>query len=167
MWQGIHHQARIVYSSAPRHLLRSLPADPFASSLALLRTALRPDVRGAWPRLTLNKANPLVAKFVCVLLLCTSWDWSPDLPWSQVNWICYFLLQRHWLDWTQNPFSVVVRQVINLLKTHTSQWEKHTNNVSQSEVSLSLSEHSHRYEHIQIHTHASQWRESRQYFLLK
>lgn len=143
MWQGIHHQARIVYSSALRHLLHSLPADLFVSSLALVQTPLKPDVRRPWPRLTSNKVNPLVALFFFspaeLLLFCRSCDWSPALPQSQIRWKYYFLLQKHWLDcYLENTkpllftFTVQVLAVqvfpirINLLKTNESQWRKQT-----------------------------------------
>lgn len=60
MWQGIHHQGGIIYGSALRHLYHTLPADLFVSSLALVPTTIKPDVRRPWPQLTSNTINPPV-----------------------------------------------------------------------------------------------------------
>lgn len=111
MWQDIHHQSKIVYGSASRHLLHSLPADLFVSSLAFAQTILKP-----WPRFTLSKVSLLVAGFVLYknfffffLLPSKTASVAPVIELliyhgQKGNWKWYFLLQKHCLDsYLENP----------------------------------------------------------------
>lgn len=116
MWQGIHHQGEIVYSSAfCATCFTGLPADLFVSSLALVRTMLKPDVTKPWPCYT---THYLRSVFFCPLSwknknsYC-SWKYFVievlNCHGNRMNWKCDFLQWKR-REKNCNSFSYLLLQ---------------------------------------------------------